>query len=284
MITKYKDIEKSIVERISYIDTVRIWFPRKPSKDESRIIRSLCEGRKTRICNRHMLYQNKWVCRYILQQPSIEVFDYIHFIFGNNVLINRIDIALDLCAENYDDGNKIAEFIDRALIHLWHGDQLFCRYKNTSYSAKRKSRRNYARYFTFSKINGKPCGHIELRLSSSSSLKHYGFSDISVIKNINIYEVWEKHLQLRDICLEKLGKYYSGRTQRKKAWMKKNAWDKPYNHFEFIGNALMRSSRKSNHPPTIQELIDTFRNTNVRVKSCLIKIDNKPFLPSNHHL
>lgn len=269
-----------IIGTVSYIDTVQIWFPRRLKRYELDTIESLCMGKRMYPICEKMVFHHKWKCRLILQRPKDEVFDFLYEHFGSELLINRVDVALDLLTESLSDAEIVKNYIHYHQVHLWHGKQPMYQYINTTYSAPRNSRRNYVTYASrLSKVIRKHCCHLELRFFAVDVVRNAGFPDILSLKDINYHEFWTKNLQLRELDLEKLGRQFTKRPYRKKPLIKYDRNGKPYNYLIRVSKQILRSCAHSEQGGTVQDVIDRFRGTRVNVPSCMIKIDTDPFLP-----
>lgn len=277
---RQNDAQDKIIGIVSYIDTVQIWFPRYLENYEIDTIHSLCEGKSMTPCKIRMKYKRMWFCSLILQRPSAEVFDFLYGCFGDDLLINRVDVALDLLTEILSDAEIVKNYIHYHQVHLWHGKQPMYQYINTTYSAPRNSRRNYVTYASrLSKVIRKHCCHLELRFFAIDVVRNAGFPDILSLKDINYHEFWTKNLQLRELDLEKLGRQFTKRPYRKKPLIKYDRNGKPYNYLIRVSKQILRSCAHSEQGGTVQDVIDRFRGTRVNVSSCMIKVDTDPFLP-----
>lgn len=277
---KNMNIEDKIIYKVPYIDTLQIWLQTPLENQEFGKIESLCKGKSMYPYNNGMKFHKKWKSRIILQIPSDEAFDYLIKICRENILINKIHLALDLTTKDISDAEDIKKYLDHHQVHPWHGKQKVCRIENTTYTAARSARRNIVKYADRrSKITGTPCCHIEMRLLHVDTLRNAGFSDIQSLKDLNHYDFWSKNLRLREINVEKFGKELLNRQQRKKPWIKKFGNGLQYDIFRRAGYTAIRFSTYSEEPATVQEVIDRFRGTRINVSKCLKKINTGPFLP-----
>jgi len=277
---RQSDAQVQIIGIVSYIDTVQIWFPRRLKRYELDTIESLCMGKRMYPICEEMKFQPEWKCRLILQRPKDEVFDFLDEYFGSELLINKVHVALDLLTESFNDAEIVRNYINYHQVHLWHGKQVMVRSKNSTYSGARNSRRNFVKYADRpSKVAQMNCCHIELRFFTVGVVRNAGFPNILNLRDLNYHDFWKKHFQLRELDIEKLGRQFSKRPYWKKPWIKFDIKGHPYDNFLRIANLIMRSCAHSDEGGIVQDLIDRFRGTRLKVSKCLKKIDTDPFLP-----
>ena len=101
------NIEDKIIYKVPYIDTLQIWLQTPLESEEFKKLESLCGGESMYPYNKSMKFQKIWKYRIILQVPSDKAFDYLIKICRENILINKIHLALDLTTKDISDAEDI---------------------------------------------------------------------------------------------------------------------------------------------------------------------------------
>jgi len=273
-------IQRLIKDRVSYIDTVQMWFPRALTDTEIKNINALCGPKRMFPIVKDMPVRPKWKCRHLLQQPKPEVFDYLTQLFGEDIWINRVDVALDLITRRPTEARLLKEFCERHIYHAWHGKYQIVRYKHSTYTAERGAPRVYDIYADKpSKVANQPCCHIELRFSGADSVRRAGFVTVHDLKNLNYHEFWKKHLRLREFDVEKLGRHFLHQPHAKKPVIVEYVKGRPFDKFRRTGSLILRASALTEKPASVQEVLDFFRDSKFNPSKCINTIDTTSFLP-----
>jgi len=281
--TSLKDMSRisdTIEDRIPYIDSVAIWLPRHLEQHERDTIESLCGSLYLPDSPKPMPHQLHWQLRITLHQPSDAAFQFIDEYFGDDYLINCVDLALDLTTRNYHDADRLKIFFDQHLVKLWHGKQRIWLKGETSYSSKKIWVPNKLVIYADrpSKINGETTCHIEWRISTANAVRNHGIHNLQDLINFNHLAFWAKHLQLRVPDLEKIGRRIIGQSRRRKPSLKYRLNGNVTNLDKVRGsNYLCECHRPLQRDyPNVQEFID---NSTFKTYPYLRKLPTDSFLP-----
>jgi hypothetical protein len=188
----------------SYLDTLIIFLP----------VRSLPSGivKKLQAVNSGTVFpkpcdtpQGRWGWRIVIHQPSEEaVLILDQYARRYNGKIVRLDLANDL----YPD--SLITWTDWLKHHLVlkyarSRDMLEC--ERTSYWVDHRGRSAPARNVGLyrdrpSKVNGRPCVHLELKLRKARTIKRLGINRVSDILNINPAELTQRLVKLAEPRIE----------------------------------------------------------------------------------
>lgn len=286
MIKNFPQIANKIKGSIAYIDTLNLWLIEPLSEAEYKDFKDLGGDQVREIEKENFV--GEYTQRLILEQPSHELLSWLDnrlsTFYKRRHIFTRLDIALDLICDNYEDALDLLRFVDLHLTQPWRRDSKRFHFKDTVYSkkivkGKKTPRNNIAVYQRKSKLTDAYCCHIEWRIISSNAISSNNITDINDLVNFNYYEFWKKKLRLEYIDVYKLGKIALKRTRRKKPLFMKHNGKNYYDKFLMTGGLLSRCC-KSEYGTSAQDLLDYFHNTAFDVKKSLVRLDNSILLPS----
>lgn len=270
-----------IEDRIAFIDSIAFWLRKKPSNEILVQLKKLCG-------HMHMEQKMAWFnpeyrCRIQLHQPTQEALELLKKIYGTDIFINLVHVALDLTVADDRKADRLHEYINSRLVKLWRGNQKLGKCETTYYICEDKWRNH--NIVTYSdkdcKINGKPCLHIEWRANGRPQVKGLGLETPEKLLGLDMREFWEKRLILEDINLIMLGKQFKEEPHAKKP-MLKEYWKGHYvNIYERIGALLVRKYAQLEWGlVSAQKLRDWgSKHPWFRSQTVMIRLDNKEFLP-----
>jgi hypothetical protein len=208
------------------------------------------------------------------------------------ILINRIELALDLNFQDPADRDDAGDFFHRHLIRPWHGRKQKVRiYKpgsqgglfeateeltGTRYDSGRWAANQIVLYKqNHCRITGEAdCLHLEWRLNRLKAVRAAGIESGGDLPNFNHRAFWQKRLQLRDVDRRRLGRLVRNRTNgtKRRTCEIERSGQYTVNLDGRTGDVLVRSFY------TVQELIDHLKG-NHRVHRALVTIPTDALLP-----
>lgn len=286
--TRRLDLVASLItDRISYIDSVSVWYTRNLEPHEIDTIESLCVGDPYMPWQQEPMPYNEHYCfTHTLHQPTIETFEYIKSFAKTGYMINHVAIALDLITETITNRETVTEFLETHLIKLWPGKDKLYRFKGTSYSSRKKWQAN--KLVTYSelpsKVNGLRTCHIEWRVSKADTVRGKGLSTFDEILEFDHVSFWRKHIQLRTInSLTRLGKAVRNQSKRKASGIKtyldgrfRYDQDKSAGIQYLIGKSC---DRKAGVSLSLQKFIEKTKGGKLQYRNYFVKLPNDQFLP-----
>jgi hypothetical protein len=286
---------EKIVDVLPYIDRMVIWFGDKPAFDLKKL-ESMCAGIKKNKVGFMRYYDKKagktrfnhrWKYKLELIQPNKNAIRYLKKMTKCLYMINYVEIALDYIVRTDKDLNEVRNFFERHWVKKWHGKQKIIRkgseiyswdseYGNreaTTYYCSRKSSVNCLMYSDrTSKINDKPCCHLEVRISGRAAVKRAQLHEYDAFLGKKFFKnFWEKRLELfsikdsayiKKMTMKTLLKEDSAKTDRQRTILQ-NLWSDMFH----IGGGLRT-----------QNFVDHGKGINAK-RRFLEKIDNRRFLP-----
>ena len=132
----------------------------------------------------------------VLQSPTRTALEIAAQIAIDDLLVVRFDPCRDHIQPDQQTADIYADYLQRHAVqrHVVT-ETLMCR--NTTYSARHRSRTNLVIYSTkLSKATGEHCAHLELRIRGGAKLKRMGYGTIQQIIDMDHQAFWNKHLVL----------------------------------------------------------------------------------------
>jgi len=294
------EITEKIISRIPYFDVVKLWTYRPLKDSEMRTLESLSGQKPDCRSKVQKYYPHNYRYRITVLQPRDEAFSFLHKVLKGYYYINSIEFALDLITKYMIDSEKINDFLDRYQVKLWHGKQRLGHCQTTIYSSKYRWVNNeIVRYSDRpSKMTGTPCCHEEWRMFRTGTIRTAGVNNLLNLIDFDHHNFWKKRIQLREIKLESLGKYFMKRPHRKKPLIEEDFRGRPFDVYLKNGHLIVRAyARGKNGIISTQELIDYLHREkekkgrsrtqkwidNLHLDSsshCFKKLPNDVFLPS----
>jgi hypothetical protein len=282
----------------AYIDKVQVWL--KVPADRRTLTKFVqhCGRGGMHFEDKPAPFGRGYRQRIELRQPSSEALQWLAE--RDDVLINRVEIALDYIFDSPSARDEAQEFLHFHLIRRWRSKKQHVRlYRaskerdsrgrrkaervheieraQTRYDAGRWSRNGIAIYTEHhSRITGELyCLHLEWRANGMRAVQAAGIRSAADLLHFDHHEFWRKRLLLFDVDIERLGRLF--RNQAKKTRSRTPAF-KTYwagltkNMDRYSGWVIV------NGVGSLQELVDT-RGRQVRVNRALRPISNSAWLP-----
>lgn len=209
-----------------------------------------------------------WQKGFVLHQPTSEALRLVFSLY-RDVLVCRVDIALDLITESRVDADAVKDYFDKHQVQRWRGHQKLGRSKETTYSGVASCRNNVVHYSDRpSKVDGRSCCHLEWRISSAVAVRAAELGGLDALLDLDHRRFWARRLQLLSMPetfdeMERLGKAIHGQSKRRKPWLSHwSARGKVFtiNRFVRLANANLRISntgtRSERIGTTAQEALD----------------------------
>jgi hypothetical protein len=281
-----------------YIDKLQAWLK---SPADRRTLTKL-----TRHCGQGGLFAKNerapfgqgYQQRLELRQPSPEALQWLAQ--RDDVLINRVEIALDYIFESPNTRDEALEFLHFHLIRRWHSKKqkirLYRASKELDSRGNRKAKRvseireaqtrydlgrwskNAITLYTerYSRVTGELfCLHVEWRANVLRAVQAAGIKSAADLLQFDHHAFWKKRLLLVDVDIERLGRLFrnSARKTRSRTTAFETDWaGRKINNDRCWGGVIVGSVG------SLQELLDTYRGL-VRLHRALRPISNSAWLP-----
>ncbi len=202
---------------VRYIDTIKVWLPRRLSEAETYALIEACAP-GTMPHNATWSFRG-WTLRqrWILQQPSPDALELLQGLFGDRVHLNRVHLALDFLVHSVDDAWRLNWWFDEVQVRPFRGMPHFVRPRgfNTTYYAPLEAPWNIVRYPDKpSKLTGDPCLHVEARLQGARAPQAEGVGSLSALLALDHEAFWHQWLLLLQADLVQLGFVLIGMKRR----------------------------------------------------------------------
>jgi len=282
----------------AYFDKVQFWLKVPADRRTLLILTQNCGRGGLHFENKPAPFGRGYGQRIELRQPSPDALQWLAE--RDDVLINRVEIALDYVFESWSARDEAQEFLDFHLIRRWHSKKQKIRlYRagkerdsrgrrkpervatidraQTRYDSGRWSRNGIAIYTErHSRVTGELCClHLEWRANGRRAVQAAGIKSAEDLLQFDHHEFWKKRLLLVDIDTERLGRIFRNRAEktRSRAPAFKTDWrGEETNMDRYWGEVIVRSVG------SLQELLDTERRR-VRLDRALRPLSNSAWLP-----
>jgi hypothetical protein len=192
-----------------------------------------------------------------------------------------VDVALDLITNDLYEAWILKEYLDVHQVKKYRGKQSINRVKETSYSSATPSvNTNLVKYATRpSKVNGKPCCHIEWRTISAAANRAAKFASLADLAELDYYLFWKRRIVLRSASPdpEKVGRIARGQPKRKGSYIVDYGHGIRINKDVRNGAVLLRASCSQFDFVTAQEALDALGK---KYEICFPKISADWILPN----
>jgi len=300
-ITTPEEVRRKIRWIKPYVDRITIWFSHYPHYN-IRTLRTLCVGgARPNVGGRGTIMVDRVVYRYKLDlfQPTKAAFTYLVENARPTIrhLVNSVEMSLDFTTETEQDLRYIRSFFERHWIRRWHNsgwyDRIIRRHRvrmgqkqyirkvaqtfshGTIYYHDRKAGVHYKLYSDYlSKVNRKPCCHLEVKLQKSSNLWKARVDSLDAYLESGVFRrFWMNHLQLRKAKSENEIKEIINDTIRSEmAGQSENK----------IRRTILSIFKAAYYGPDnyiAQDIVDYGKAVD-GLRQLLVEIPNQPFLPS----
>ena len=276
----------------AYVDVVRVWVHVPLTDADESYLREHCGS--VHVWNKPMKYQPRWCKRIQLNQPSTTALSYLNMVTRGNHLINYVELALDLIADDAPGADALHQYLDMHLVQPWHGKQRPWSHVTSSYnSGKRWVRNTFATYSTRppKSTSDMYCCHLEWRISKARTMRDVGITSLASLIGFDHRSFWEWRLQLRAIAYGKLGRAVQ-KTKRRKPRIQSSRAGKhtvmAIDQDEMLGRQIARAAQRrgpnAGNPVRdigcVQEIMDYCKDRwGLGIGRAIIKLDATPFLP-----
>lgn len=125
-------------------------------------------------------------------------------------LIIYLEIALDIILPDEQILRKAFAAFKRCFVQLWNGKNETIEFDNGGMSTGRRWNGKYVTAYISkpSPVTGEvDCLHIEYRICGASAVRAIGIASIADLLAFDFRAFWQKHLILRDVAIERLGRH-----------------------------------------------------------------------------
>jgi hypothetical protein len=196
-----------------------------------------------------------------MHQPTTEILRYLSGGFDAHV-ITRFDVALDLVTRTFGEAEALHNYIERRLVQPRRSPSGVKRFKSTVYYARASARNNIVIYSDKpSKIDGRPCCHIEWRIGRGAAVRAAGVDSAADIVALDHRAFWAKRLVLRDLpaggMLTRLGRQLrgnsAGKSRPRKVRLGSGVY---YDRDAAVASVWLRATATAEVGWTVQEALD----------------------------
>jgi hypothetical protein len=249
----------------AYPDTLHIWLINPLTVVDQDLLFQHCRGPS--------FYDDGWYPRHPktpwpprgyrfflqLRQPDREAL--LWLARRNDVLLKRVDFALDWTFDNQTECDRADELVARHYIKQHHGKQRSHIYEGTYYSSRWRVANEFVGYADKpSRVTGEVyCKHNEWRLTGLQALRRSGIGSVKDLLSWDHRQFWRRRLLLRTVDNVKLGRRYRMHVQGIKERGQRAADGR-------IGARIAATAS------CMQDLVDRYRR-HFRVNECLVAID-----------
>jgi hypothetical protein len=143
-------------------------------------------------------------------------------------LIVYLEVALDMILP--DEGTLHAAFsaLKRCFVQRWNGKNETIEFDNGGMSTGRRWRGKYVTSYISkpSPVTGEiECLHTEYRVGSAPAVRAVGVASIGDLLTFDHVAFWRKHFLLSDVDLERLGRHFRSKNQRRQRGRPKRSAD-----------------------------------------------------------
>jgi hypothetical protein len=278
------DVAGLVARRVSFIDTLSLWIPKKVADEPvsvSGLLQELIDSgyalstsklNKPPKDRKHI--PTGMQQKITIQKPSDDGLEYLEQRLQGQYLISRLDVALDLCTRSYLDAEVVSDFFDAHLVMLYRRGGHIARVCKTKYYASSWKRNNLVVYASKpSKETGTPCCHIERRSTQPAAVRQLFGKDGS--DHVSLTEVlaldhrafWSSRLVLEQPHLEAVAMRWNGNSYQKKSDRRDR----------LLAALLGRDTQTEFYNYSMQALLDSLKPEHRR--ALRHRMDNSVFLP-----
>jgi hypothetical protein len=273
-----------ITNIMAHFDKVHVWFEYPPTWYQMAILADLNDGNK--VTGKPLTMKgpgnNKWQYSLWVVAPTAELLHYLHHHFLYRYRITRVEVAADYYATSKGMLKKLERFFDIHLIKKWVRQDKK-KYKITTYLGARSSSSTLARYERVSKLNGKPCYHLELRLCKET-LRRLNLQTVPGLFAFDFYAFFRKKLTFLTFQWEQahlLGAVLVPEGKARYKAIGKLTLDQHRRYGCILARALSIGHKQVD----AQGLRDYLRQKKLSVKPEIFEeLDNTAFLPRSNYI
>ncbi len=198
---------------VAYVDTVAFLMNQQPPNEFWQSIRPHCGSatmRRSRV--------GHGTVRVLVNQPQPQAIKAVADLEEKRyVTVQALHVALDFMADTPEEAANLTTWLRARFVKRWRGKHRRRDFRRTAYwSAQRWGSNNLAMYGDRpSKLTGRPCAHLEWRVSGTSQVKALGIRYPRHLGTFDPAEFWQKRLVLREVDMIALGKQARGRGRAK---------------------------------------------------------------------
>ena len=157
----------------------------------------------------------------------------------------ELELAWDFIMHTQSDAERFGNWVRSHLVELWRGNKKVFNYMDTRYSANRHKNQTVMYSDKSSKIENKPCLHLEWRMRGVRAIDaaKCDFNKLAIMDDYAHKAFWNRRIRIVQINLTKLGRIVLGRTRKKGRYMKAWVTEKSFgtNNKVFIYDHLYRA-------------------------------------------
>ena len=186
------------IEVVHYLDRLRLHFDARCDLDKILTPKAKIEVKEKSLPNHPSMIFVVDIC-----QPRAAHFKALRAGLTGNYMITYIEVAMDLITPSTRKQEGLTSLIAKHLVHERPRSSkqfYFGEHNGTTYSGRRGT--HAVILASYSEVesrvySGKPCVHLEIRLSGSTELKRHGFYTLEDVATVNVEEFWLRYLDFR---------------------------------------------------------------------------------------
>jgi len=151
-----------------------------------------------------------------LRQPTPAAFAILSS-YGGVGDVFELELAWDFIMRTHCDAERFENWVRSHLVELWRGNKTVCNYEGTRYSGNRHINQTAMYSNRPSKIEKKPCVHLEWRMRGARAIHaaKCDLDNLAMMDDSFHRAFWEKRIRFVEIDLTKLGRIVLGMTRSK---------------------------------------------------------------------
>jgi hypothetical protein len=225
----------------------------------------------------------------VIHQPSAALIRYVHRIFGEQLLLTRVDLAMDIHRNSQNEADTLFQWLKVRLMKPWyrseHGIRELGEGSDATLYIGFNTWRSKIRIYGGrpSKLTSRPCVHVEWSLASGASVRSTGLKGLTDLLTFSHANFWRRKLRLREVNLDALGKLIRGRRPNTRSRQFK-VGRQVINLDEEEGRLFLEQAALRKNCAVdqlmVHDAVDAIRTAGLaQVKSTLRPLDIRPFIP-----
>lgn len=130
---------------------------------------------------------------------------------------NYVEVALDFLTRDQESAQRLRDIFDHCFVQQWHGKDELHPEENGSYTRRNRPGVRFAWYGDRPcKLIDLPSFHIEARAHGMAAVRRIGLHHARDLLKFDHISFWKKNLNLYQIDLDRLGRWYGNRQLGKR--------------------------------------------------------------------
>jgi hypothetical protein len=264
-----------ILDRLAYIDTVKIWADYWIPTTVCGELQRLCHAKSWPIYE-PMKFGSNWRSAMKLHRPTDAAFAFLDSL-PCELMITQVHVSLDLVVANAWAAEKLKNWTSKFWVKRWPGNRRSRAYATTQYCGTRRSANTLVAYANLpSKLGPPNVGHLEWRMQTAGAVRAAGIATPWDLVDFDFRTFWQTHLILEEVDFGKLSRLRP-KIKRRRALPDDEAVGRRMARFV---SAWANSGRPYCATQDLREHSQTRLGiAPARLSRCLRRLENGEFLP-----